>query len=146
MERRPPDLLGLSIRQPWAELILRGIKTIEIRRLPFHRRETIYVYATREFSDLPGTREALERHDLPIENLPRGIVAGTVEIIDCREAVTDDSATACVPAKLLEGRYSWVLGNPRRFDPPLVPWNLPYGMWFRPFGHRRAKPHRRGKS
>lgn len=142
MERRLPDLPGLGVRQPWAELILRGIKTIEVRGLRFRRPDPIYLYATREFSDLPGALEAADKHGLIIEALPRGLIVGIVEIAECRSAVAEDAEAACVPTEHLKGRFSWVLRNVRRIDPPCSPWNSPYGMWFRPFGKRRAKPHR----
>ena len=42
-----PNLIALGIRQPWAELILRGVKTIEVRSRDTDVRGPIYIYATR---------------------------------------------------------------------------------------------------
>ena len=36
---------ALSIRQPWAELILQGHKTIEVRSQRTNIRERVYIYA-----------------------------------------------------------------------------------------------------
>jgi len=37
---------ALSIRQPWAELIMRGNKKIEYRSKPTKVRERVYIYAS----------------------------------------------------------------------------------------------------
>ncbi len=47
-------MLALSIRQPYAELILRGIKTIEFRSRPTRRiGERFYIYAAKAKAKLP---------------------------------------------------------------------------------------------
>lgn len=50
----PFDLerIALGVHQPWAELILRGAKTIELRRTSTTRLERIYLYATKQNVDL----------------------------------------------------------------------------------------------
>jgi hypothetical protein len=47
----PQKLKALSIRQPWAELILRGDKTVEYRSQPTKIRGRIYIYAAQGKSD-----------------------------------------------------------------------------------------------
>src|SRR4051794_157474 len=42
---------ALSIRQPWAELILRGVKTVEYRSRPTHVvGERFWIYASRQWA------------------------------------------------------------------------------------------------
>jgi hypothetical protein len=133
------DRIALGIRQPWAELILRGIKTIEVRTLPARARGPIYLYASQELADIPAAREAIEKNRLDVAALATGRLVGTVEIVSCRPCTRADAAAACVPAKLLEGKLGWVLANPQRLDEPLPVRFLPYGVWFYPFRRRNGK-------
>jgi hypothetical protein len=134
-----PDLLALGIRQPWAELILRGIKTIEVRSQGTAQRGTIYVYASKQVSDLPAARAAVKSYDLDLDALPKGVVVGTVEIVDSAPCQPSDTVAACLPRNLLAGRYSWKLRNAQRLDKPLPVRFLPYGIWFYPFRRRGGR-------
>lgn len=60
MPRTHPDheLIALGVRQPWAELILRGVKTIEVRTVDTRQRGTIYLYASKKFTDHPAATAA----------------------------------------------------------------------------------------
>jgi superfamily II DNA or RNA helicase len=118
MTDAPDQLKALSIRQPWAELILRGEKTVEYRSQPTKFRGRVYIYAALgTSSDLdPDATEQLGVH---LEDLPRGVIVGTVEIADC---------SGC------DGEYEWSLARPHRLDQPLVPQEQPQPVWFHPFG------------
>jgi hypothetical protein len=50
--------------------------------------------------------------------LPKGVIVGTVEIIDCKPA--------CF------GSYKYKLTNPKRLRKHLVPKNEPNPLWWRP--------------
>lgn len=128
-----PERLGLSLQQPWAELILRGVKTMEIRSLPVVPGKTIYLYAGKRCASQSFARDAVAQHQLDLNQLTTGMVVGTVDIVDCRLALADDEASALVPAEILAGKYSWVLGHPQRWRSPLPPLHVPYGVWFYPF-------------
>ncbi len=130
------DLIALGVRQPWAELILRGIKTIEVRSSDTNVRGPIYVYSSKKLADIPAAARAIAAHQLDIDALPLGVLVGTVEIVGSQKCRAGDSAAACVPGELLKGRYGWKLANPRRLETVLKPRFLPYGVWFYPF-HRR---------
>lgn len=133
----PPQVdrqrLALGIQQPWAELILRGIKSIEIRSQPTRVRGPIYLYASKRVSSLPAAMLAVQQHRLDLEVLPRGLLVGSVKIVDSRFANTDDALAACLPAELLVGRQTWQLADPERLPDPLPVRFLPYGVWFYPF-------------
>ena len=59
-----PDMRALSIRQPYAELILRGIKTIEYRsRRTRIIGERFYIYAARTPGDVVGFAELASKGD-----------------------------------------------------------------------------------
>jgi len=131
-------LPALGVRQPWVELILQGRKTIEVRVVPTNVRGPIYLYASRK----PGEGEIVERaagaHGLDVAPLPRGVLVGTVELVDCRKCTPDDIDAACVPADVLRNSYGWILANPRRLETPVKPRFLPYGIWFYPFVRRNG--------
>jgi hypothetical protein len=134
-----PDLIALGIRQPWAELILRGIKTIEVRSQATATRGTILIYASKKLSDLPAAREAADRYDIDLDSLPMGLLVGTVEIVDSIPCRSSDSEAACVPASLLKSQHGWRLANPKRFTTPAAVRFLPYGVWFYPFKRRKEE-------
>lgn len=141
MTRRTPDslhvpdpaIVALGIRQPWVELILQGIKTIEVRSRNTRIRGTIYLYASKKESTLPAAKVAAIRAGLKGESLPYGMLVGSVELNESRPATPQDAAAAGVPASALAGKFAWILSNPKRFDGPLPVRYLPYGVWFYPF-------------
>ena len=128
--------IALGVRQPWCELILRGRKTLEIRSRSTEVRGTIYVYAAKKFSDLPGLDDLVTAEAVDLDGLPRGLLVGTVDLVGCRRATPGDAAASCVPAELLEDRWAWELANPVRFAEPAKPRFLPYGVWFYPYRRR----------
>lgn len=131
-----PDRIALGIQQPWAELILRGVKTLEIRSQPTRQRGTIYVYTSKRPSPLDAAATAARQHEIDIASLPFGVLVGTVNLVDCRPCTAKDQTAACVPAALLKGQYAWQLAEPRRLAKPMAVRFLPYGIWFYPFKRR----------
>ena len=133
MKHPNKDLIALGIRQPWAELILRGIKTIEVRSQGTQIRGPIYLYSSKRPAEIPAARSAAKRYDVDLDSVTYGLLVGVVEIIDSRDCRAADAGSACVPRSLLKGRVGWQLANPQRLDEPLKPRFLPYGVWFYPF-------------
>jgi hypothetical protein len=118
---------ALSIRQPWIELILRGIKDVENRSWDTKHRGIIVLHAARTFGlDLndPVEREEYEhiRESCGIvrEALVYGALVGTVEVLGVTKRV---SSRWHVP-----GNHGWYLRNPRRFDTP-IPWRGEKGLF-----------------
>ncbi|HXY35808.1 MAG TPA: ASCH domain-containing protein [Planctomycetaceae bacterium] len=138
------DRIALAIQQPWAELILRGIKTLEIRSQPTQLRGTIYLYASKRVSQLAAAKTAARHWKVEVERLPVGKLVGTVELANCRASRPADHQAACVPADLLKGRYVYELSRPERFATPRAVRFLPYGVWFYPF-KRRPRTDRQGR-
>lgn len=134
-----PDRLALGVQQPWAELILRGIKTIEVRSQQTQVRGTIYLYASRKPSSMSAAAAMIDRHRLKIDELPKGLLVGTVELLDCRPCTPHDAAAAGVPAELLFNRQAWILGRPQRFPKPVPVKFLPFGVWFYPFKRKTGQ-------
>ena len=67
---------ALSVRQPWAELILVGHKTIEVRSQRTNVRERVHIYAGR--NRIEGEEEAriADQFGIDLDALPRGVLVG----------------------------------------------------------------------
>lgn len=90
----------LSIRQPYAEAILRGLKTEEYRTWPTRQRGLIAIHASKTIQG-----EALEHFpQLTRETLTTGALLGVVEVVECEP-------DGC-------GGFVWSLANPRRLRHP----------------------------
>lgn len=131
------ERIALGVQQPWTELILRGIKTIEVRSRPTQVRGTIYLYTSKRHSTLDAAAVAAEAHAIDVPALPTGLLVGMIDVLDSRPCTPNDAATSCVPPDLLVNRYAWLLGNPQRFTQPQPVRFLPYGVWFYPFQRKR---------
>lgn len=114
---------ALSVRQPWAELFMRGEKAqmvhpkhgqvnVEFRSAPTKVRERIYIYASATATDFERNEAAKLRIDF--DALPRGLLIGTVELVDCDGG-------------------SWYVKSPQRLDRPLKPKRRANPVWFYPF-------------
>ena len=78
----PPPIYALSIKQPWAALVVMGLKTVEIRRWPTSRRGRILIHAAR-VPDKRGESEAPTSTRFKELAQLRGGIIGSVELIDC---------------------------------------------------------------
>jgi len=145
----PPVLdrnrLALSLRQPWVELILRGVKSLEVRSTGTQIRGPIYLYASKRLSDHPAAAAAIAGHGLDVGRLPLSAVLGQAEVVGCRPALPEDAAAACVAAAHLGGKFVWELARPVRFAVPQAVRFLPYGVWFYPW-KREGKSGKNGGS
>lgn len=131
------ERIALGVHQPWAELILRGVKTVELRRTSTTRLERIYLYATKQNVDSELAENAIREHQLNLEQLPRGLIVGIVEIVAARKALREDAAAACVPRSFIKNCYAWELANPSLFADPIPASCVPYGTWFYPFQRKK---------
>lgn len=110
------QMRALSIRQPFAEQILAGDKKIEYRSRRTHIRGRVYIYACKA----PGDADSYEEAGYEVEDLLRGVLIGTVEVVDCTGE---------------EGDFEWHLANPQRLRSPLAVEGMPQPGFFWPFGH-----------
>ncbi|MFO1004407.1 MAG: ASCH domain-containing protein [Planctomycetaceae bacterium] len=140
-----PNHRAFGIQQPWAELILSGIKTIEIRTLTVLPGGPFYLYASKQVSKSAYAIEAAMRAGLELENLPRGVLIGTCYVQECRPATPEDVTAACVPEEVLRGKQAWILGSVSRLESPQPILNPPFGMWFYPFAQRGTAKRRRDR-
>lgn len=95
----------LTVRQPWASAIFRAGKDVENRPRQTHYGGRLWIHA--------GLFRWARRNDLwiPEEPLLRGVILGSVELVDC--VADSDSPWA------LRGNYHWVLGRPMLLTRPV---------------------------
>ena len=123
-ERTAPKMArfgALSVRQPHAEAIIRGIKPIEFRTRATKVRGRVYIYASYTRYSAVEEDEMMQDYgleDVACEKLRRGVVIGTVDLHDCSGE---------------PGDHHWHLQNPQRLKKPRTPDNHPQPMWFTPF-------------
>jgi len=91
---------AISVKQPWASMIIRGQKTIETR-----------TWATKYRGDLLIVSSKNPR----IAGHPTGRALGVVALTDCRPMVKADEAGA--RCELYPGAYAWELKNVRLIMP-----------------------------
>jgi hypothetical protein len=106
---------ALSIRQPWAWLIIHGGKDIENRTWSTKLRGRVLVHAAKGMSrpEYDASKIVADTNNvyLPdLENFKRGGIVGSVEIVDC---VTESNSP------WFFGPYGFVLRDPRPL--PFVP-------------------------
>lgn len=97
-------MFALSIKQPWAALVVAGLKTIEVRRWPTARRGRILIHAGR----VPDDRsEAWDRVPDDVKKLAqlKGGVLGSVELTGCRQYA--NLATFLADQELHFNEASW---------------------------------------
>jgi hypothetical protein len=124
---------ALSVRQPWAELILLGHKTIEVRSKMTHLRERIYIYASQNRFEAEEESRITAQYGIDVGALPRGVLVGTVQIIGCRPLQRSDSEAACFEINDRAGFYAWVLNRPKRAENLEKPTRQTRAWLFDPF-------------
>ncbi len=112
------DVKALSVRQPWAELILAGRKRYELRTWRLSFRGQLWIHASS-----CADRGDISRSGLDSRTLTRGAVVGSVEVIDCLPLTSE------IIRELVEslgyfgdwqpGLFAWALRNPRRLPIPV---------------------------
>lgn len=123
---------ALSLKQPWAALVMQGLKSVEIRSWPTVRRGRIYIHAARSTDDRQQGWDLVTPAIEPLTQLQGGLI-GTVDLIDCltyrsREEFARDT-------ELHRNDPSWYAGTLYgfRLADPLLTDFLPLPGWFRFF-------------
>jgi hypothetical protein len=102
------NLRALSLKQPWAWLVVNGYKDIENRDWRTHHRGALLIHASMSKQDFStATLERISRrHGVVVPSeLDIGGIVGVVDVADC---VTRHRS------KWFAGEYGWILENPRR--------------------------------
>lgn len=108
---------ALSIRQPHAEAIMRGVKKTEYRSAATRIRGRILIYASLGRYAEEDEAEMMADYgidDVACDDLPRGVIIGSVELYDCDEG-------------------DWHVRAPLRAKSLRKPKKHPQPVWFNPF-------------
>jgi predicted transcriptional regulator len=149
---------ALSIRQPYAELILRGIKPIEFRSRPTKRiGERFYIYASQQWAEgklfLEGCRVTPEIRNQKSEGNPKSeirIVGDNIEVPGsgpepwmlelAKMLILKDLPTGVIVGtasikEVVKGDslYEWHLTDVERAKRFRKPKGHPQPVWFTPF-------------
>ena len=115
---------ALSLKQPWAELILQGKKKIEIRKWNTKFRGEFLIHSSKNSDE-----EAMKKFGF--DDLPCGFIVGKVKLIRVKdykknrnEFVNDKNLHL---ADLSFGKFGFVLENPKRIK--LIPAKGKLGFW-----------------
>ena len=119
----------LTIKQPWADLIVTGVKDIENRTWRTNYRGRILIHTAK----IAVSREDLLAYPLPalkrvigqscemLEECVTGAIIGSVEITDCVMNHTSEWAEPEV--------WNWVLSNPIKYDHPILEVRGKLSIW-----------------
>lgn len=143
---------ALSMKQPWAGLLVRGIKKVETRSWRTSHRGILYIHASMNIDSSPEDW-VKEFHPYIIaheHDFPQGAIIGYVKLIGCM--IAKDYKTICHiedetwhlflktdweresilgNLSLTENRWAWICENPVMFKTPihckgaLSVWNIP---------------------
>jgi len=110
----------ISVRQPWAELIVRGIKDVENRVWPTAYRGPLLIHAglkssASDWEGVPASTPPIVR-----STCCTGAIIGMVQVVDCTKTPRSQWH--------MHGSYGWYLTSPCQFAEP-----IPYVGWFRLF-------------
>ena len=101
---------ALSIRQPWAWLIVNGYKPVENRTWKTNYRGELMIHAAKKFDQEGYDRVHRSFSDIPMpkpEEFDRGGVVGAVRLVDCVPSFASSWFT---------GPVGFILAQPVRTD------------------------------
>lgn len=116
---------ALSIREPWAHLVIHGLKTVEIRKWSTSYRGRILIHAAQRVDEA-----ATDRFDL--RGLPAKAIVGSAVLSDVVEFTPEswyrlaDEHLDAGPYQ--PGLYAWQLVDPRPLAEP-IPWPGRLGLF-----------------
>jgi|ERR1043165_4315203 hypothetical protein len=113
-------LYGLSIRQPWLDMIVRGVKTMEIRSWKVQHRGVIALHAPRRIDFSPAYFYGYQSPWL----LPRSKIVAVAEITDVSALDTNSWQMFLEqhrqPWPIATGTYGVLLTNVRALEHPIA--------------------------
>ncbi|MDB5252702.1 MAG: hypothetical protein JWP27_1871 [Flaviaesturariibacter sp.] len=129
---------ALSLLQPWATLVVMGLKTIETRSWTTGYRGPLLIHAsTGRAGALLAAEPPFTRHIHSFAALPFGALLGIVNLdeivpveslagtgISLRRLTLEEKAFGDDTA----GRWGWILSGARAFDKP-IPMRGSLGLW-----------------
>ncbi len=107
----------LSLRQPFAELVVIGKKTIELRKWNTRFRGEFLIHASLNLEEL-----ACRKFGFDPNKLAKGAIIGKAYLYDVKEYKTNEEFDEDYNEHLADvsyGKYGFLIKNPVRFDRPI---------------------------
>jgi hypothetical protein len=125
---RKPEM-ALSVRQPWAWLLVNGIKDVENRSWRTNFRGNLYIHASMNLDMAAFKRISLwakpeimvkmiENEIINDDMLVRGALIGAVDLTDVKYRSADENESLYSPWSE-PGQYQFVMKNPVAFEKPV---------------------------
>lgn len=122
----------LTVRQPYASLLVNGIKDVENRSRRTNYRGTVLIHSAKKVHDVVSFLKT--RHEFTVEEIAMmtqmnevdendlfGCIVGSVEIVDCVQDSTSEWAE--------RGQWHWVCRNAKVFAQPVRNVKGRLGLW-----------------
>ena len=119
----------LTIKEPWASLIIEGYKKYEFRSWKTNYRGKILIHAGMSIE-----KEILERFKNYDIDVQKGMIIGEAELVDCIKVTPEFQNELIKTDKTVYGRsnhaedYAWKLENVVKYDKP-IPAKGQLGLW-----------------
>jgi hypothetical protein len=116
---------ALSLKQPWAELILQGKKKIDLRKWNTNFRGRFLIHASKNPDE-----KAMKKFNF--KSLPCGFIVGEAELIDVKnykgnkEEFDNDKELHLATSDF--GEFGFILKNVKRIS-PIIPSKGNLGFW-----------------
>jgi predicted transcriptional regulator len=108
---------ALSLKQPFAELILQGRKTIELRKWNTKFRGEFLIHASKS----PAS-EFMNKFGFEENSLPTGAILGKAKLVDVKHYDNEEEFKKDKDKHLASsdwGQYGFILKDVKRFDKPI---------------------------
>jgi hypothetical protein len=120
---------AISLLQPWATLVVMGVKTIETRNWGTKHRGPILIHASqRKAGSIFAMEPHFKKYIDDFKKLPFGAIVGQATITDVIRVehlgMSDESINRLTLEEKAfgdysEGRYAWILEDHLQFDYPI---------------------------
>src|SRR5262245_45140646 len=115
----PTRAIAISVRQPWAALLVAGVKTVEIRSWPTRERGRVLIHAARLPDERPEGWALVNTPELKALAALRGGIIGFAELTACVRYRSAAAFAKAVEAHRndpswfdAKGLYGFVFQNP----------------------------------
>ncbi len=118
----------ISIKQPWASLIIYGYKSFEFRSWQTKYRGDLLIHASKTFDNL--AKDKFKEYDIPFET---GKIIGKVTLDDCILVTSAFEKELIAKDQKVYGQssgrtgYAWKVTNPTKIEP--IPINGKLNLW-----------------
>lgn len=113
-------MLAISVKQPWAALLVAGIKTVEVRTWPTRARGPVLIHASKNPDPRPDGWALVATPELDALAARRGGVIGVADLTSCVRYATAEAFARATEAHRNNpnwykpaGLYGFAFQNPR---------------------------------